>query len=136
MAERPILQQSQNIIQPKTRAEISIPESSQLHDKVMTVPTYVIPQAMSGGNSISSTIKSKTIQDTRWEIQAYADPIYRPPPDPTDPPFQEIPRKLTDLDTDINMDFVEIPHIKKMSYQKCTKGQIGHISRKHQNWKV
>ena len=40
---------------------------------------------------------------------AYADPIYSPPSKLTDIPLQEIPRKLTDLDTDINIDFEENP---------------------------
>ena len=35
------------------------------------------------------------------------DPIYRPPPKPAAIPLQEIPRILTDLDTDINTDFKE-----------------------------
>ena len=37
----------------------------------------------------------------------YPDPIYRPPPKPTEMPLQEVPRNLSDLDTDINMDFKE-----------------------------
>ena len=50
------------------------------------------------------------MQVTRKEIPAYADPIYRPPPTPTEIPLQVIPRKLKDLDIDtleeeINMDF-------------------------------
>ena len=50
--------------------------------------------------------------DTRREIPAYADPMYRPPPKPTKTPFQEIPRKHMDLGSDaleqgINMDFEE-----------------------------
>ena len=48
---------------------------------------------MSGGNSISQTMKSKTMQDTRRELPAYADPIYSPPPKPTVIPIQEILRK-------------------------------------------
>ena len=47
----------------------------------------------------------------RREISVYADPIYRPPPKPTEISLQEIPRKVTDLDTHINMDFEEnSPH--------------------------
>ena len=67
IAERPILQQPQNITEPKTRLKISIPESSivpgslQPHDKVIPVPDYVIPQAMSRGDSVSRTIKRKTM---------------------------------------------------------------------------
>ena len=41
------------------------------------------------------------------EIPAYGDPIYRSPPKATEIPLQEIPRNLTDLDTDINMEFEE-----------------------------
>ena len=50
IAERPILQQPQNITQSKTRPKISVSEgpivleSSQLHDKIIPVPNYVIPQ--------------------------------------------------------------------------------------------
>ena len=56
---------------------------------------------------ILKIVKRKTIQDISREIPAYADPIYRPPPKPTEISLQEIPRKLMDLDTDINMDFEE-----------------------------
>ena len=37
----------------------------------------------------------------------YSDPIYRPPPKPTEIPLQEIPRKLMDLHMEINTDFEE-----------------------------
>ena len=40
-------------------------------------------------------------------MPAQADPIYRPPPKPTEISLQEIPRMLTDLDTGINTDFEE-----------------------------
>ena len=66
---------------------------------------YVITQTRSRDDSNSRTIKRKTIQDISREISAYADPIYRPPPKPTEIPLQEIPRKLMDLGTDINMEF-------------------------------
>ena len=56
---------------------------------------------MSRCDSISITVKRKTIQDTRREIPAYADPIYRPPPKANETPFQDIPRKLMDLDSDV-----------------------------------
>ena len=36
----------------------------------------------------------------------YPDPIYTPPK-PTEIPIQEVPRKLSDLDTDINTHFEE-----------------------------
>ena len=67
---------------------------------------------MSECDSISRTIRRKGMQDTRREIPAYADPIYSPPPKPTEIPLQVIPRKLMDLDInaleqDINLDFEE-----------------------------
>ena len=92
-AETLLLQQPQNMIQPKTRPKISIqecsivPESSRLYDKVIPVPDYMIPETVSRDDSISRTIKRKTMQDTRREIPAYADPIYRTPPKPTETPF-------------------------------------------------
>ena len=67
----------------------------------------MIPQTKSRDHSIARTIKRKNIQDISREIPAYADPIYGPPPKPTEIPLQEIPRKPTYLDTDINMDFEE-----------------------------
>ena len=51
--------------------------------------------------------QSKAMQDISIEIPVYTDPIYRPPPNPAEIPLQEIPRKLMDLDTDINTDFKE-----------------------------
>ena len=61
----------------------------------------------SGDNSSSRMVKRKTIQDISREIPMYPDPIYRPPPKPSEIPLQEVPRNLSDLDTDINMYFKE-----------------------------
>ena len=47
------------------------------------------------------------MQDISREILTYPDPIYRPPPKSTEIPLQEIPRKLTDLDMNINTNFEE-----------------------------
>ena len=47
VTERPILQQPQNIIQPKATSKILVPQSLQLHDKFIPVPNYVIPQTRS-----------------------------------------------------------------------------------------
>ena len=109
--KKTILQNPQNIIHPKTTSNVPVPESSQHHDKFIPVLNYIIPQIRSGDNSNSRTIKSKTIQDISREIPAYVNPIYRSPPKPTKISLQEIPRKLTDVDTDINTDFKEnIPY--------------------------
>ena len=106
IVDRLPLQQSQNINQPKTRLKVSIPESSIIpeslghHDKVIPVPDYTIPQTMSECNSIFRTIRRKGVQDTRREIPAYAEPIFRPPPKPMEIPLQVIPRKHVDSDFD------------------------------------
>ena len=90
IAERPTLQHSQSTNQSKTRLKVSIPQSSIIpeslghHDKVIPVSNYTIPQTMSEYDSISRTIRRKGIKDIRREILAYADPIYRPPPKPTE----------------------------------------------------
>ena len=60
--------------------------------------------------------REKTMQGTRREIPAYADLIYRLPSKPTVISLQEILRKLTDLDTNINMYLEETSLIKKVSY--------------------
>ena len=58
-------------------------------------------------------VKRKNVQDISGEIPIYLDPIYRPPTKPTEISLQESPRKLMDLDTDINTDLKE-----KFSYQE------------------
>ena len=68
---------------------------------------YIIPQTRSRDDSNSRMVKRKTVQDIRREILTYPDPIYRPPPKPTEIPLKEIHRKLMDLDTYINTDFKE-----------------------------
>ena len=118
IAERSPLQQSQNINQSTARSNVLMLKSSIVakcsghHDKVIPVSDYTIPQTLSECDSISRTIRGKGMQDIRGEIPAYADPIYRPPPKPTEIPLQVIPRKPVDSDTDdleqdINMAFVE-----------------------------
>ena len=49
------------------------------------------------------------MQDISREVSTYQDPIYRPPPKPTEKPLPENIRKIMDLDTDINTDFKENP---------------------------
>ena len=120
-------------MQPKTASKFSVQESSGPHDKFIPVPNYVIPHTRSGDDSKSRTIKRKTIQDISREIPAYTDPNYRPPPKPAEIPLQEIPRKLMDLHTGINMDFKENSPIKGLC-QKHIKHPIGNIFENHQNW--
>ena len=94
-------------MQPKTISKVQVPESFQIHDTFILVPNYIIPQKRSRDDSNSRKIKRKTIEDICREIPAYTDPIYRLFLKPSEIPLQEIPRKLVDLDTDINMDFKE-----------------------------
>ena len=88
IAERPPLQQFQS----KPRVTMSVPECSITkcsghHDKVIPISDYTIPQTISEHDSISRTIRRKGMQDTRREILASADPIYRPPAKPTKIPL-------------------------------------------------
>ena len=115
---RPIIKIAERPIQYKTRSKVSIPESfiitedSGHHDKVIQISDYTIPQTISECDSISRTIRIKGMQDFRKEIPAYADPIYRHPPKPTEIPKQVISKKITKSDLDaleqnINMVFEE-----------------------------
>ena len=70
--------------------------SSYFRPHTKYIPT---PQVRSGEHS-----KPKTVSR---DIPAYPGPIYRSPPKPAEIPLQKTQRKLTDLDTDINIDFEE-----------------------------
>ena len=69
-----------------------VPENPQIHDKIIPVTDYVIPQTRSGGPLNSRMVNRKTIQDISREIPMYPDPMYRPPPKPTEIPLTKIPR--------------------------------------------
>ena len=79
---------------------------------------------MSGDDSISRTINRKTMQGTRREIPTYADPIYRLPPKPTETPFQEIRRKLTDIDSDTLEQGINTDFEKNSPYQEGVISEI------------
>ena len=67
------------------------------------VPGIVLEHVKKTLNSDDHFSKPQTrneIQDIRREKQAYADPIYRPPPKPTEITTHFIPRKTLDLDID------------------------------------
>ena len=57
--------------------------------------------------------------------------MYRPPPKPVEIQLQEIPRKLADVDTNINMDFEENSPYQE---ERHTRNLIDLIFRSHQNW--
>ena len=52
-------------MQPKitSKVPVPIPEGSQIHDKFIPVPDYIIPQTRSWDDSNSIMVKRKTIQD-------------------------------------------------------------------------
>ena len=95
-----IIQIAERLIQSKTRSKVSTPESSIItessgkHDKAIHVSDCAIPQTMSECDSVSRTIRRKGIQGFRREIPAYADPIYRSPPKPTEIPTQVTPKTI------------------------------------------
>ena len=79
------------------------------------------------------------MQDTRKEIPAYADPIYRLPPKPTDIPLQVIPRKIMDINTleqDINTDFEENSTYQEVVISEMYQRPDKSYSKNHQNCKV
>ena len=58
LTEKPI-SQPQNLTQPQITSKVSVPESSQIHDKIIPIPDYAIPQARSGDDSSSKMVKRK-----------------------------------------------------------------------------
>ena len=108
LINKPIVKSSEEPIkQPKLTSKVPVQESLQIHDKIIPIPDFAIPQIRSGDDSNSRMVKRKIIQDISREISMYADPIYRPPSKPTEIPMQEVPRNLLDFDPEINMDFEE-----------------------------
>ena len=57
--EKPVLQQAQNIAQPKTTSKVLVSESFRLDDKFIPVPDYIIPQTRSKDDLNSRTFKRK-----------------------------------------------------------------------------
>ena len=69
-------------------------------------------------------------RETR-QVLFYPDPLLRSPS--RLPDLKENRRDLLDLDTDINTDFEEILHTRKVSFQKHMKDQTSPILKGHQN---
>ena len=86
-------------------SKVPVSESSKIYDKILTVPDYTIPNTRSRLDSSSRMVNRKTIQDVSREIPIYPDPTYRLPPNPLKMPIPKIPRSLSDIDPEINMDF-------------------------------
>ena len=57
--------------QPKITSKIPIPEISSIHDKILPIPDYTIPQTRSGDDLGSRMVKRKTIQDFSSKIPMY-----------------------------------------------------------------
>ena len=45
--------------QPKITSKVPIPESSSIHDKIIPIPDYAIPQTTSGDESSFRMVKRK-----------------------------------------------------------------------------
>ena len=122
--------------QPKLTLKVPIPKSSSIHDKIIPIPDYAIPQTRSGDDSSSRMVKGKTIQDISREIPMYPDPIYRSPPKLTEIPLQEVPRNVSDWDLDINIDYEENFHYQEgvisETYQRPDKSYFRNLK----NWIV
>ena len=114
---KPIVKLTEKPIQqPKVTSKVPISESSKIHDNNTPIPDYTIPQTSSGNDSSSSSrmVKRKSIQAISREIPRYPDPIYRPHFKLVETPIQEVPRNLSDFDPEINMNFEEICHFKRV----------------------
>ena len=88
------LSEKEPIGQPKVALKVPIPESPRIHDKIIPIPDYAIPQTRSVDESGSRMVRRKTMQDISREIPMYPAPMYRPPHKPTEIPLQEVPRNV------------------------------------------
>ena len=86
-------------------------KTSTICDKI--IPDYAIPHISSGDDSDSRMVTRKVIQDVSREIPIYPDPVYRFPLKPVKLPIPKIPRSLSDIDPEINMDFEENSHFQE-----------------------
>ena len=68
------------IEQPKVVLKVPIPKKSRIHDKIMYIPEYAIPQIRPGDDLSSRMVKRKTLLDVCRGIPIYQDPTYRTPP--------------------------------------------------------
>ena len=59
LKQKPISQQPENLVQPKITLKVPVPEISQIHDKIIPVPDYIIPQTRSGDDSSSRMVEGK-----------------------------------------------------------------------------
>ena len=77
------------------------------------------------------------MQDNSREIPAYPDPIYRPSPKLTEILLQEIPTKLIDFNTDINMAFKETsPYQEGGILETYQRPDRSYFQKNNQNWTV
>ena len=93
---------------------LKIPDMLEAQDKIMTIPNFAIPSLQPKADSSAKLIDRKTIQDIATEIPICPDPVYRPPPKPVKTSVPEIPGCLSDIDSEMNMDFEEILYFKKV----------------------
>ena len=118
-------------MQPKTALKVSVSESSRHHDKFFPVPNYVIPETRSRDDSNSRKVKRKTYRILVDEFQHTQILFIGPLPKPAETPLQEIPRKLMDLDTDVNTDFKENSPYQEGVISETYQRPISHIYKNH-----
>ena len=59
-------------------------------------------------------IDGRTIKNVGREIPIYPDPVYRPPPKPVKTSISDVPGCLSHIDQDVNTDFEDNLHFKKV----------------------
>ena len=76
----PINKSIEKLMEKPMEQPKAIPDNSRLHDKIIPVPDYAIPQTRSEDDSKSVIDKRKTILDISREVPIYPDLVFRPPP--------------------------------------------------------
>ena len=81
--------------------------TSRIQDKILPIPNYTVPHIRSRDGSCSRMVNRKTMQDINKELLTYPCANYRPPPKPVKSFMPEVPRSLSDIDPEINLNFEE-----------------------------
>ena len=88
-----------------------VPKTSKIQDKVVPISNYTIPHAKSKDDSGSSMVERKAIQHVSREIPIYLIQFNRPPCKPVKIPIPKIPGSLSDIDPELNTNFVKVQNL-------------------------
>ena len=98
----------------------------KIEKEVINIPGFSTPVQLISNPSMEM-INRRMMQKISKDIPFYPNLTHRPPLKQVRIPMLEVPGNI-DINPELNTDFKEILHSKKVLYQKHTKDQINHFS--------